>query len=122
MSVEMAMSIEGLPELRTKLERLDAGMKEQVRYALAFEGEKIKTTAQSLCPTRTGYLRSTIFARIEDWFLKVGASAHYAAYVEFGTRFMEARRFLGRALELRMQALINAVNGAIDQAIGEASA
>ena len=121
MSVEMNVSIEGLPELRAKLEQLDVGMKEQVRYALAFEGEKIKTTAQALCPVRTGYLRSTIFARIEDWFLKVGALAHYAAYVEFGTRFMEAHRFLSRALELRMQALIDTVNRAIDQAIAEAS-
>lgn len=121
MSVDMAVNIEGLPELRAKLEQLDAGMKEQVRYALAFEGEKIKTTAQSLCPVRTGYLRSTIFARIEDWFLKVGATAHYAAYVEFGTRFMEARRFLSRALWLRMQALINTVNEAIARAIREAS-
>jgi len=121
MSVEMNVSIEGLPELRAKLEQLDVGMKEQVRYALAFEGEKIKTTAQALCPVRTGYLRSTIFAQIEDWFLKVGASAHYAAYVEFGTRFMEAQRFLSRALELRMQALIDTVNRAIDQAIAEAS-
>lgn len=122
MSVEMSVSIEGLPELRAKLERLDAGMKEQVRYALAFEGEKIKTTAQSLCPVRTGYLRSTIFAKIEDWLLRLGASAHYARYVELGTRFMKAFRFLSRALELRIQALINAVNRAIDRAIREASA
>ena len=121
MSVEMEVRIDGLPELRAKLERLDDGMKEHVRYALAFEGEKIKTTAQALCPVRTGYLRSTIFARIEDWLLKVGASAHYAAYVEFGTRFMKARRFLSRALWLRMQALINAVNRAIAEAIREAS-
>lgn len=117
----MNVSIDGLPELRAKLERLDHSMKEKVRHALVFEGEKIKTTAQSLCPVRTGYLRSTIFARIEDWLLKVGASAHYAAYVEFGTRFIKARHFLSRALELRMQALINTVNRAIDQAIKEAS-
>lgn len=121
MSVDMAVSIEGLPELRAKLEQLDEGMKEQVRYALAFEGEKIKTAAQSLCPVRTGYLRSTIFAQIEDWFLKVGATAHYATYVEFGTRYMQGYRFLSHALWLRMQALINTVNGAIAEAIRGAS-
>lgn len=121
MSVELDVSIKGIPELRAKLERLDDGMKEQVRYALAFEGEKIKAAAQALCPVRTGYLRSTIFARIEDWALKVGASAHYARYVELGTRFMEARRFLSRALSLRMQALVNAVNRAIAEAIRRVS-
>ncbi len=118
---ELDVRIEGIPELSSRLNRLDDAMKEQVRYALAFEGEKIKNIARSLCPVRTGYLRSTIYARMEDWTLKVDASARYAAYVEFGTRFMEARRFLGRAVELRMQALANAVNRAVDRAIREAS-
>lgn len=121
MSIEMDMSIEGLPELRAKLERLDASMIENVHYAMAFEGEPIKRTAEALCPVRTGYLRSTIWVRVVGWLLKLGASAHYARHVELGTRFMKAVRFLSRALELRMQALINAVNRAIDQAIREAS-
>lgn len=119
--VELNVKIDGISELQARLRQLDNGMKEQVRYALAFEGESIKTTAQSLCPVRTGYLRSTIYAQIEDWTLKIGASAHYAAYVEFGTRFMRARRFLARALELRLQSLVNAVHRAIDRAILEAS-
>ncbi len=113
--------IDGIPELRSRLNQLDDAMKEQVRYALAFEGEKIANTAKALCPVRTGYLRSTIYARIEDLTLKVGASAHYATYVEFGTRFMEARRFLSRALELRMQSLVKAVHRAMNWAIREAS-
>ena len=117
----MNVSIEGLPELKAKLEQLDVGMKEQVRYALAFEGEAIKTVAEYLCPVRTGYLRSTIYALIEGWILKLGASAHYARYVEFGTRFMRAVRFLSRAVELRLQSLVNAVNRAVGRAIREAS-
>ena len=119
---EMHMRIEGMPELRSKLEYLEGAMKEQVHYVLAFEGAKIANAARALCPVRTGYLRSTIYAQLEDWRLRVGASARYAAYVEFGTRYMGARRFLSRALELRMQALVNAVDLAIDRAIREASA
>jgi HK97 gp10 family phage protein len=118
---ELNVKIDGISELQARLRHLDEGMKEQVRYALAFEGESIKATAQSLCPVRTGYLRSTIYAQIENWTLKIGASAHYAAYVEFGTRFMRARRFLARAVELRLQSLVNAVHRAIDRAIREAS-
>lgn len=118
---ELNVQIDGIPELRSKLNQLDRGMKEQVRYELAFEGEKIATAAKSLCPVRSGYLRSTIYSQIQDWTLKVGASAHYAAYVEFGTRFMEARRFLSQTLWLRMEALVNSVNRAIGNAIREAS-
>ncbi len=118
---ELNVKIDGIPELRSKLDRLDESIREQVRYALALEGEGLKNTAKSLCPVRTGYLRSTIYAQMEDWTLKVGASARYAAYVEFGTRRMEARRFLGSALELRMQSIVDAVNRAINGAIREAS-
>jgi len=121
MSVEMEMHIDGIPELRSRLDQLDEAMKEHVHYGLAFEGEKIANVARALCPVKTGYLRSTIFGKIEDWILKVGASAHYAGYVEFGTRYMEARRFLSRAVELRMQSLVKAVHRAISWAVREAS-
>lgn len=118
---ELNVKIDGIPELRSKLDRLDESIREQVRYALALAGEGLKNTAKSLCPVRTGYLRSTIYAQMEDWTLKVGASARYAAYVEFGTRRMEARHFLGSALELRMRSVVDAVNRAINGAIREAS-
>jgi len=118
---ELNVHIDGMPELRSKVNQLDYSMEEHVHYELAFEGEKVKTTAWYLCPVKTGYLRSTIFGKIEDWILKVGASAHYAGYVEFGTRYMEARRFLSRAVELRMQSLVKAVHRAISWAIREAS-
>ncbi|MDH5782059.1 MAG: hypothetical protein OEZ35_00110 [Candidatus Bathyarchaeota archaeon] len=118
---ELNVRLDGIPELRSRLNQLDEAMKEHVHYGLAFEGETIANVARALCPVRTGYLRSTIYAKIEDWILKVGASAHYAGYVEFGTRYMEARRFLSRAVELRMQALVNAVHRAVSWAIREAS-
>ena len=118
---ELNVHIDGIPELRSKVNQLDYSMEEHVHYELAFEGEKVKTTAWYLCPVKTGYLRSTIYARIEGWILRLGASAHYARYVEFGTRFMKACRFLSRAVELRMQGLVNAVHRGIDTAIREAS-
>ena len=118
---ELNVAINGMRQLQARLRHLDAAMIENVRYALVFEAEPIKTVAQYLCPVRTGYLRSTIYALIEGWILKLGASAHYARYVEFGTRFMRAVRFLSRAVELRLQSLVNAINQAIDRAIREAA-
>ena len=119
MSVELEIHVEGLDDVRRKMETLSSAMKRQVHDALVQQGEILKNTAQSFAPRRTGYLESTIFARVEEWILKVGATAPYAAFVEFGTRFIFPRRFLARALEYRMPSLVRRVHEAIDQAIRE---
>ena len=121
MSVEMEIHVEGLPELREKLNRLDDGMKRHVQGAMRFEAEVMKNTARARCPVRTGRLRDSIFAKVENWIIKLGAMAPYAVYQEFGTRYIQPRRFLSSAVELRMQSLINRINQVIKQAVGEAS-
>jgi len=120
MSVELEIHIEGLDDLHRKMETLSSAMKSRVHDTLVEQSEVLKNTAQSLAPRRTGHLESTIFARVEEWILKVGATAPYAAFVEFGTRFIQPRRFLARALEYCMPSLVRRVYEAIDQAIREA--
>jgi len=116
MSVKMEIHVTGLPELREKLAKLRDIMKGQVHDAMVFEAEAMKSTAQQLAPIRTGYLMSTIFGRVEDWVLKLGATAPYAVYQEFGTRYIRARHFLSNAVELGMQSLIDRINHAIEEA------
>jgi HK97 gp10 family phage protein len=120
MSVELEIHVEGLDDLRRKMETLSSAMKNHVHDALMQQGEVLKNTARSFAPRRTGYLESTVFARVEEWILKVGATAPYAAFLEFGTRFIFPRRFLDRALEYCMPSLVNRLNQAIAQAIQEA--
>ena len=121
MSVELEIHVEGLDDLRRKLESLGPSMRTVVHNELVEQGEVLKNTAQSFAPRRTGYLESTVFARVEGWILKVGATASYAAFVEFGTRFIQPRRFLARALEYCMPGIIRGLNEAIAVAIQEAS-
>jgi HK97 gp10 family phage protein len=121
MSVEMEIHINGLPELREKLNRLDEGMKRNIHDAMQFEAEAMKNAARARCPVRTGRLRASIYARVRDSIIQLGATAPYAVYQEFGTRYIQARRFLSNAVELRMQSLVNRINQAIRQAIGEVS-
>ena len=120
MSVELEVHVEGLDDLRRKIETLSPALKSQIHDVLVEEGEILKNTAQSFAPRRTGYLESSIFAKVEEWTLKVGATAPYAAFLEFGTRFIQPRRFLARALEYCMPSLLRRMNEAIDEAIGEA--
>ena len=121
MSVEMEIHIDGLPELRKKLSRLDDGMKRNVHDAMEFEAEAMKNAARARCPVRTGRLRDSIYAKVRDWIIQLGATAPYAIYQELGTRYIRPRKFLKNAVSLRMQSLINRINRAIRQSIGEAS-
>ena len=123
MSVEMLVDVYGIPELQRKLEQLDENLRVHVEEALASEVSGIQTLAQSLAPRRTGYLASTVYAeRTGEWAFRLSARAGYARFVEFGTRFMRARRFLSRALELGMPNLVQRLNQAITESIAEAAA
>jgi len=122
MSVEMAIDLKGVAELQRKLVRLDQDMLMYVDETLDSEVSSMRVLAQSLAPRRTGFLASTIFAeRVGEWAFTLGAKAKYTYFVEFGTRFMRARRFLSRALESAMPSLVMHVNKAIEEAIVEAS-
>jgi len=121
MSVEMEMHIAGVLELGQKLTRLDDDMKRNVQDVMRYEAEAMKNSARARCPVRTGRLRDSIFANVEEWAVKVGASAPYAVYQEFGTRYVRPRLFLSNTVESRMQSLISRVSLAIKQAISEAS-
>jgi len=120
-SVDMEMHIDKLPDLREKLNRLDEGMKRNVHDAMAFEAEAMKNVARARCPVRTGRLRDSIYAKVQDWILQLGATAPYAIYQELGTRYIRPRHFLKSAVTLRMQSLVNRINDAISRAIREAS-
>ena len=121
MSVEMEIQFEGRDEFQLKMERADASMKARVQQRLQELAESIKDTAQRIAPVRTGYLRSTIFTEAAEWTVKVGASAPYAAYVEYGTRFMHGRRFLSQAVEMHRLQLVNIVDEAVNESIVEAN-
>jgi len=120
-SVEMEIHVHNLPALREKLIRLDETMKRKVHEAMEFEAEGMKNIARERCPVRTGRLRDSIYARVQDWILQLGATAPYAIYQELGTRHIRPREFLKNAVSLRMQSLVNRINNAIGEAIREAS-
>jgi HK97 gp10 family phage protein len=121
MSVEIEMQFEGQDEFRLKMQHLDASMKERVQQVLQDLADSIKETAQRITPVRTGYLRSTIFTETTEWTVKVGASAPYAGYVEFGTRFMYGRRFLSSAVEIHRPQLVGILSQAVNESVVEAN-
>jgi HK97 gp10 family phage protein len=114
MSVEITLDVAGAAEFKQAIARFDVELQRQVHGQLVKWAESVKTEAKRLVPVRTGYLRSTIFARIQEWNAEVGAEAAYAANVEFGTRYAMAQPFLEPAVQARLpeleRVLIEALN------------
>ncbi len=121
MSVEVQIDLAGAEEFAQALSRFDSGMQRQVQQRLSEWAENAKTQAANLAPSRTGYLRSTIYTRTQQWQSEVGAEAAYAAAVEFGTRYAQAKPFIQPALEQLLPQLEPTLLDALDTAKTEAN-
>ncbi|MCC7210135.1 MAG: HK97 gp10 family phage protein [Anaerolineae bacterium] len=75
-------------------------MPEAEEAVLSEAARELENNARAIVPVRTGYLRSSIshFRENARRYI-VEAAAHYAAYVEFGTRYMAAQPYMRPALE-----------------------
>jgi len=117
MSVEFGMNVEGIVELQRAFEHLPELMKRPVQNALEQVGRDIHMDARRMCPVKTGRLRDSIFSRVEDWILTIGATAPYARYQEFGTTRFQGRFFLTEAFFLNSQKLRQVLDWAVDAAL-----
>ena len=120
MSVEINLDLAGTEEFTQAIKRFDSEMQRQVHEQLATWAENVKTDATRTVPVRTGYLRSTIYARVQEWNMEVGAEAAYAASVEFGTRHAMAQPFISPAVQARLPELERVLLTALDSAKVEA--
>lgn len=68
--------------------------------AAEMTADVIMENAQAIVPVRTGHLKSTITKAGGGSHWIVTATALYAIFIEFGTRFMAAQPFLRPAAEM----------------------
>ena len=120
MAVEVTCNLEGVEEFKKALEKLDSAMQRQIREQLAKWAVNVKDAAKQLAPVRTGYLRSSLYAEIQGWTAKIGAEVSYAGFVEFGTRYMQARPYIYPALQKHLPQLEQIILEALDAAKREA--
>jgi len=75
-------------------------------------GAELQQKAQHNCPVDTGTLKRSIDLRFTSDGLtaKVEAHTNYAAYVEYGTRYMRARPYLGRAYNEQLPQFLQDLN------------
>jgi len=120
MAVEVTCNLEGVEEFKKAVEKLDSAMQRQIHEQLAKWAANVKDAAKQLAPVRTGYLRSSLYAEIQGWTAKIGAEASYAGFVEFGTRYMQARPYIYPALQKHLPQLEQIILEALDAAKREA--
>ena len=120
MSVEVDIDVAGAEEFKQATARFDAEMQRQLSEQLAQWAENVKAEAARLVPVRTGYLRSSIYARTQEWQTEIGAEAAYAVYVEFGTCYARARPFIQPAVQAHLPELERVFLAALDLAKAEA--
>ncbi len=120
MSVKIQLDLQGAETFGQALSRLDTAMQARVQQKLLEWAETVRTEAARLAPVRTGYLRSTVFTRVQQWQMEVGAEAAYAASVEFGTNRARAQPFLQPALQQHLPTLERVLLDALDSSKMEA--
>jgi hypothetical protein len=74
-------------------------------------GGQMEGRATQVVPVRTGFLRSTIYHRVDRGALtlELGATADYALYVEMGTRRMAAEPYIRPAWDAHQDQLLQAL-------------
>src|SRR3990170_5161334 len=116
MSIEVNIEPEGFEEFTEAIKRFDSEMQEQLKERLAEWAEKTRAETSRLAPVRTGYLRSTVYARTMEWNAEIGVEASYAGSVEFGTRYAKATPFLNPAVQTNAPELEGLFLQALDAA------
>lgn len=122
MSVKFWVEVGGTEDFAEKMRLLDEATQEYVQDALNKTGQLIVRRAQDLAPARTGRLIASINSQIiYKWVVKVACIVPYALFQEFGTRYIQARYFLTRALNENVMNFLTTIANALQLATEEVS-
>ena len=116
MAVKISCTVNGVKELQQAIQSFDQALQRNVQNQLASWAADVKAEAMRRAPVRTGYLRSTIYAKVNGWVVQLGAEATYALFLELGTRYMMAKPYRWPAIQEYQPQLEQIVIGAIEAA------
>ena len=88
------VKLEGFEELKARLKK---NVKlEDVKTVVRDHGSEMQNTAQEICPRASGRLSDSIKLELTDGEMTAEVAPHenYAAYVEYGTRYMNAQPYM----------------------------
>lgn len=114
----IAVQVFGARETRAALRAFGAAAKAAVRREIAASAFRVQEGARRRCPVRTGALWRSITVDLWEDSAQVGPHMPYDAYVEFGTRRMEARPYLFPAAEEEAKRFPQALAEAVRRVAG----
>lgn len=99
----MSVKLKGIKELKAALKK-NTDMK-AVKRVVKQNGAGLQAKAQRNAPFDTGTLKRSIQLEITDGGLtaEAEAKAEYAPYVEWGTRYMDARPYMKPAFHVQKE-------------------
>ena len=100
-----------IARLEVKIDQATAKTQAMVKLAVKKTGLDTVTGAQTLVPVDSGNLKSTIGVDFDPdgYGFEAGATANYAAYVEYGTSRMAPQPYLGPAFGRTSAAFVKAI-------------
>lgn len=110
----MGVKVVGVKHLSAALKRrCDPAL---LKQAVKINGAEMHQKSQRNAPYDTGNLRRSIQLDITDGGMtaEVTATAHYAQYVEYGTRYMRAQPYMKPAFNAQKQQFIKDVRKAAE--------
>lgn len=112
----MSVKLSGMKELKSSLNS-KRDISKLVAPVVRQNGAELQQKAQRYAPVDTGNLRRSIQLSIKDngMTAEVAATADYSAYVEFGTRFMDAQPYMKPAFNEQKDIFINDLNKVINR-------
>lgn len=90
----LEVTIEGADELQRAMQRMPKNVRDAAQKTVEKAGNVALNKAQSTVPVRTGNLKNSLNVKTANLKVEVTASAPYASYVEYGTRFARAQPFM----------------------------
>lgn len=127
MVVDIDIDLSDIRDFRNKMNEVPTWLQLEIESALQMGCDMIKIEAQSQSMDRykTGFMRSTIYAKLQIfrgvhetiWRILVGAWAYYAKYQEYGTRYIRGRHFLSGAIRVKWPMISALIDRAITLAL-----
>ena len=112
----MSIKLSGMKELKSAL-KSKRDISKLVAPVVRQNGAELQQKAQRYAPVDTGNLRRSIQLSIKDneMTAEVAATAEYSAYVEYGTRFMNAQPYAKPAFNEQKDIFINDLKKAVNR-------
>ena len=112
----MGVKLSGMKELKSSLNS-KSNISKLVAPVIKLNGSELQQKAQRYAPVDTGNLRRSIQLSIKDngMTAEVTATAEYSAYVEYGTRFMNAQPYVRPAFNEQKDIFINDLNKVVNR-------